>query len=173
MVATRLGEEDQRNLMRAGTVPGRSVVTLDGRLGVLQREERPLRRHAPFSRVPETLLARPLQEWKEMMRGRWERPDHITLGEGRACLKLHELCAVEPTAHRSRLFSLMDNMSWGCACAKGRSCSPSLNYLLRRRCATTQAAGIQLGLPWVDTARMPADGASRDKELPAPDGPRP
>ena len=74
--------------------------------------------------------------------------------------------------HRHKFLALEDNMSTAGAWTKGRSSSPLLNYLLRRKSASLLAAEIQLLLPWVETTLQPADELSRvhlqsEKERPA------
>jgi len=45
---------------------------------------------------------------------------------------------------------------------KGRSTAPAVNYLCRRKAANTLAGFFQLLLPWVESAKMPADSLSRE-----------
>ena len=63
--------------------------------------------------------------------------------------------------HDRRLISLEDNMPTAYAVAKGRACSPALNYYCRRRTACALSANVVVAAPWVQTALMPADEASR------------
>ena len=79
----------------------------------------------------------------------------------RAALRVLARLAVIPSAHRSKVLSLEDNMAFAGAAAKGRSTAGPVNYILRRRCALTSATEIRMHLPWIETERMPADGLSR------------
>ena len=100
---------------------------------------------------------------KVVLRGRWKDEGHITLGEGRAVIKLLEAVAACSRSHRHRIQSLEDNLALAFAFEKGRSPSGALNYILRERCALCAAAELMIGLPWVETDRMPADEASRQR----------
>ena len=66
-----------------------------------------------------------------------------------------------PALHDRVLFSLQDNMPTACAMAKGRSPSFSLNRVLRMKAAVCLAARLRAFLPWVESARQPADELSR------------
>ena len=149
-----------RRLFCAGARPGMTVCRLDGDIRGTKDPERALRAGTPFSRVPPTLVA-PDTAWTELARGRWKHPDHITLGEGRAVILLLNALAATPSAHKTRIMSLMDNFPWGAAMAKGRSPSRPLNFLLRKRAALSLASQTYASLPWIDSERQPADRASR------------
>ena len=99
--------------------------------------------------------------WIPVSWGRWKWADHITLGEGRASLRGLEALSCCSRAHRHVVISLQDNMSWHGAAAKGRSPSAPLNFLLRRRAALAIATEIRMLLPWVQTAKQPADWLTR------------
>ena len=88
-------------------------------------------------------------------------PDHITLGEGRAVIRLLDIVTRHRDFFRKKIISLEDNRPVACSMTKGRSPSPPLKYLLRRKAARCIAAQITLLLPWVETTRMPADHLSR------------
>ena len=114
----------------------------------------------PFSRVPPRLFS-DQDEWAELARGRWTQADHITLGEGRAVIVLLKALAKMPGAHGSRVLSLMDNIPFSAAMAKGRSPAAGLNYLLRKRSAISLACHLYCVLPWIESRNQPADAASR------------
>jgi len=48
-----------------------------------------------------------------------------------------------------------------CSMMKGRSPSFALNRILRQKAAICLAGGLRVGLPWVESAKQPADKASR------------
>ena len=143
-----------------GQRPGHTVTRLDGDTSRLLDPEKALRGQVPHARVPAELVSADAR-WTDIDCGRWSWPDHITLGEGRAVIRLLQLLAKHSPAHHHKIISLQDNTAWGCAVAKGRSPSPSLNFLLRKRCGLSLACGFSITLPWMDSARMPADGLSR------------
>ena len=93
--------------------------------------------------------------------GRWKVADHITLGEGRAHVRILQALAGRADTHDHRIVSLEDNAPVAFSMAKGRSCSLALNYLCRRRTAAALAANIMCASPWTQTDIMPADAASR------------
>ncbi len=62
--------------------------------------------------------------------------------------------------------SLQDNAAVAGSFHKGRSPSPSLNYVLRRKASRCIAGTLRIILPWVETIRMPADYLSRLRLIP-------
>jgi len=143
-----------------GQRPGYSVTRLDGDVSRLSDPDKASRARIPHARVPAELV-NGSTEWTNVDWGRWWWDDHITLGEGRAVVRLLQVLALCPAAHRHKIISLQDNMPWGCAVAKGRSPAPAVNFLLRKRCGYCLACGLSIVLPWMDSSRMPADGLSR------------
>ena len=103
------------------------------------------------SKVPRRLLEAEAATWTALGAGRWQRPDHITLGEGRAALQVLTRVAACPGSHGHLVANLEDNESLSAAMAKGRSAAPALNRLLRRRAGICLATSIGFLLPWVDT----------------------
>lgn len=59
------------------------------------------------------------------------------------------------------VFSLQDNQPTAGAMAKGRSPSFALNRVFRQKAGYCLAAQIRLFLPWVESAKQPADKSSR------------
>ena len=141
-----------------GTRPGRNVTKFDGTLG--NKYDKSLVPTIPFTQLPEDLFASS-RRWSVLDSGRWAWPDHITLGENRAALKLITALSALSTAHRRRVISLQDNMPTSYGWSRGRSSAPAINYLLRRRAAHCIGAELAAILPWVETSRQPADEASR------------
>ncbi len=74
---------------------------------------------------------------------------------------------LSPHGFGSVVLSLQDNMAIAGSMHKGRSPSPSLNYVLRRNASRTLAFALRLVLPWVETSLMPADWLSRLRQVPA------
>ena len=148
-------------VIAAGTRPGHTVSRLDGRVGHLNRADKEIAGRIPVSKVPREFLERPPDQWRELAAGRWQRPGHITLGEGRAALKLLKALASLPGAHGNVVANLEDNEGLSAAMAKGRSPAAGLNSLLRQRAALCVAADITFYLPLVDTKHQAADEASR------------
>ena len=145
-LGARPGKALQRDLMLAGR----------------KRPEMPLVRTTPFTRLPPGIFDKSVTRWKVLCQGRWRWQEHITIGELRAVLKLLLIIISCPTAHRHKVVTLQDNMAVAAILAKGRSSSPMLNFLLRRRAAYTIFAELLLLAPWVESEKQPADEASRD-----------
>ena len=143
-----------------GTRPGFTVAKLNGDTSGLKRPDRELRAQQPVSCLPPRLLDQKLT-WHPIASGRWAWRDHITLGEGRATLKLLARLAASPGAHAHCTISLEDNLAWGGAAAKGRSSARVVNRLCRKMAALCIGARIRAFLPWVDSPSMPADELSR------------
>ena len=173
IAAADVSEELSLEMLRNGFKPGYNVVKLNGEFGGLKRPDLHIRRAIPFTRLPEALFS---ETWHPVGWGRWAYADHITLGEMRAVLKVARAIAAVSSAHRHRFFSFQGNGACSGACAKGRSCAPALNFLLRKKSAPCIAANILMLLPWAESVRQPAGGLSRlcKEGLWAPsDGPSP
>eukprot|EP00438_Fugacium_kawagutii_P007847 Skav210112 [mRNA] locus=scaffold2194:65749:67815:+ [translate_table: standard] len=155
---TEITDSEVDALLRHGEMPGKSVARLSDYEGV-KRPERPLLATVPFTMLPDELFES--QRWIEVERGRWRFEDHITLGESRSVLKLLQRIAAWPSLHGRVYFSLQDNMPTACSMAKGRSPSFPLNRVLRRKAAVCLAARLRTILPWVESAKQPADVYSR------------
>lgn len=162
LVGSKPAPEDLLELFRRGCRPGFTVLSLDGSMQRLKRPDKALQARVPFTKVPLSMVSSP-DCWVELAHGRWKFSDHITLGEARASLKILNLLALSGL-RRHRVLSLMDNLAWAGAAAKGRSPAPSMNYLLRRRCALCISAQLSLYLPWTDTTHQPGDSLSRLKD---------
>ena len=158
IVATELGHEEKKVLLKLGELPGRSIARLDGCQGT-RFPDRPLKPTVPFTRLPDEFF-RP-DRWKAVQRGRWRYGDHITIGESRTVVKLLERLASWPSIHGCAVFSIQDNQPTACAMAKGRSPSFALNRVLRQRAALCLSSGLKLYLPWAESAKQPADELSR------------
>ena len=161
IAATLASKEDLEQLFDVAGSPGYTVIRPDGDVSRLRDPNKELRRAIPCSFVPQHFTDESVTTWTPLRSGRWAWGDHITLGEGRACLKGLDGLMCDPANHHTRVFSLMDNRPWSGAAAKGRSQSPAVNYLCRRRAALCLGTGAQLLLPWTETSRMPADWLSR------------
>ena len=151
---------------RSGFAPGKSIARLDGSLGDRWKPERTAEPTIPFSRLPQAIFDLP---WVTLAKGRWRWEDHITLGECRAHCHIARALASVEDAHYHRFLGLQDNGPTSASMTKGRSPSPALNFYCRKRAASLLAAEIILAAPWVQSAKQPADEASRDRpEVPGP-----
>ena len=159
IVAASTSEDIAMNILELGAQPGRAVVRLAPGGEAVRAPSKDGRRSQPFTRIPLEWLQS--WSWTPVAHGRWLWHDHIVLGEARAALRIFVLLASFPEAHGHRIVSLEDNSSVGGAWTKGRSPSPALNFILRRRAAYSLAARLVQWLPWVQTDHMPADWLSR------------
>ena len=115
----------------------------------------------PFSRLPDAIFES--ERWHAVCSGRWRWEEHIVLGEARSALKVLSAAAQDKQLHCCMLSNLEDNAAVSGAFSKGRSAVWELNVLCRRRAALCLATGIRFLLPWVETARQPADQLSRTR----------
>ena len=152
------------DIWRRGFQTGLSVTRLDGTLGSKWSAKKAVSPTVPFSRLPDSVFD---ENWEVLAQDRWKWRDHITLGEGRAHVRIISALASVSGAHRARVLALEDNAPVSFSMAKGRSPSEPLNFLCRRRGALCLAAQFTVATPWVETSRMPADDASRDRAAPA------
>ena len=113
----------------------------------------------PFTTLPPEVFEK--DAWTPISWGRWRWEDHVTLGESRVIVRLAQLLLSTPGCHRSKSLCLEDNQPTAGAMNKGRSTAPALNFLCRRRAGSCLAGGISILLPWVESAKMPADELSR------------
>ena len=162
VVAAAASVSQVEEFWRAGTRPGAAMAKPGQLQKVLDRGPATLEPHLPVSAIARGWIDSEAK-WVPVESGRWQRADHIVLGEGRAALRVLARLAVIPEAHRSKVLSLEDNLAFAGAAAKGRSTAGPVNYLLRRRCALSSASEIRMHLPWIETERMPADGLSRSR----------
>ena len=140
---------------------GKTIVRLADNFTGRRDPSRELIPTLPSSAMPATLLNDSLLRWHPIDYGRWDFSDHITLGEGRAAVKISDLLSRRAECHGMKVLSLEDNIPCSGAFNKGRTSSPALNHICRRRCSYAVMTGIKQILPWVDSARMPADWLSR------------
>jgi hypothetical protein len=122
---------------------------------------RPLTRTTPFTRLPPQLFDE-RTSWTVISQGRWSFFEHITRGELRAVIHMLRTVAACSRCHRSRIISLQDNMAIASVLSKGRSSTPDLNFLLRRKSALCLFGEIFVVAPWVESSKQPADESSRD-----------
>ena len=155
---TEINEFEISSLLKQGEALGKSIARADG-FGGARWPQRELKPTVPFSLLPDTLFEP--KRWSAVDRGRWRFGDHITLGESRTVLKLLHRVGSWPALHDKVIFSLQDNMPTACSMTKGRSPSFPLNRLLRKKAAICLAAQLRAFLPWVESARQPADDMSR------------
>jgi len=159
VVCTAASQQEMESAFDASHTLGFTVARLSGDTSGLRRPEAALARTVPFTVLPDALLKQ--ERWKLLEAGTWAQSDHITLGEGRAVVRLVRRLAAAPGWHRRTILSLEDNRAVAGALGKGRSPSGPVNHICRQVCAAVLAAGNRLLLPWVETSRQMADGASR------------
>ena len=158
-----LTEEEGKQILQLGEVVGRTVAGAgDCRKGA-KRPDRLLMATVPFTRVPATLFHP--SRWHCLCAGRWTWEDHITLGEGRAVIKMLNVLLQAPITHGQFVINFEDNMPVSGAFSKGRSAVWAFNMLCRRKAALVLAGGYRLLLPWVETSLQPADQLSRDIDV--------
>ncbi len=158
IAVTEIDELEVDSLLQQGEVLGRSIARLDGMQGA-KFPQRSLRPTVPYTLLPERLFES--SRWTAVEHGRWRYGDHIAIGESRTVLKMLRRVGGWPALHGKALFSLQDNMPTACAMTKGRSPSFALNRVLRMKAAVCLAARLRAFLPWVESARQPADELSR------------
>jgi len=162
IVGTPIAEHEIRDVFVRARQLAYSVPRVDGVLSGLKRPERVLTRTVPSTVLPPTLFER--DRWRTVDKGRWLDADHITLGEGRAVIRLLRRLAAAPEWHGRLVVSLEDNQPICGALTKGRSPALHILRLCRQKAAVCLAASIRLVLPWVETLLQPADFDSRDVE---------
>jgi hypothetical protein len=133
IVAGDVPRELALDCLRSGARPGKALQR-DLQLRGREAPDRPLIRTTPFTKLPPHLFNGQV-DWVVLCRGRWLFSEHITRGELRAVLRLLRILVTDVRCHRSKIVSLQDNMAVASILAKGRSSNPTLNYLLRKRCA--------------------------------------
>ena len=152
--AAEIDDVYQRARQLSYTVP-----RVDGDLSGLRRPERVLVRTVPATTLSVQLFTP--GRWLSIDRGRWASADHITLGEGRAVVRLTRRLAAAAAWHNTFVISLQDNQPICGAFTKGRSPAWHLLRLCRQKAASVLAANLRLLLPWVQTSLQPADYDSR------------
>ena len=160
IVAQPTINETFKEVWAVGKRPGLAVVSLDGKLGSRWSAKTIGTPGVPFSRLDENIFQGP---WHTLAAGHWRMKDHITLGEGRAHVRIVQALASPRACHDRRVLALEDNMPVACAMSKGRSPAPSLNFLCRRHSAASLDAGLVVSAPWCQTSVQPADDASRNR----------
>jgi hypothetical protein len=152
-----------KQVLALSTVLVKTVANLDGDSSMLRCPEKRIEANKPKCLLPRDVFES--HAWIALGAGRWRSSDHITLGEARAVVKLLDGVILSKAGFRIPMCSLQDNQPVSGASHKGRSPSPSLNYVLRRKASRTLAFAIRLVLPWVETTLQPADWLSRAREL--------
>ena len=96
------------------------------------------------------------------------RPAHINILEANVRLSLVKHLARDPGNYIMRHICGQDSRVCLGASAKGRSSSRRLNHILRKGASYCLGADISVGGFWTDTRRMPADGPTRNSDVPVP-----
>jgi len=136
-----------------------TVARVDGDQSQLLRPDRFAQGTVPRTRLDDALLKQ--ERWSIVEHGGWRYTDHINLGEMRTVARLCRRLAGDARWHHRLVISLQDNSTCSGALSKGRSPAPSVNFLCRQVGAAALAASMRLVLPWVESCRQVADGASR------------
>ena len=106
-----------------------------------------------------------VDSWSDISGGRWKFADSVVLGESRAVNKMLGIISNFRSSRGHKLISLQDNKPVSGASTKGRSSSFPLNRTLRKRASLALACALRILMPWVESARQPADRLSRWLEL--------
>ena len=159
ITAAQINPDIVNQCLEAGFSPGYSVARLDGNGGF----KYPNKSHPtiPISKWPDDLTDPAVMKWVPIDRGRWQFRAHITLGEGRAAIRVLQIISQFSALHNKTHINLEDNQPISASFAKGRSPTIGLNCLLRKRAGICAAYNVQFMLPWIETSRMPADEISR------------
>ncbi len=158
IAVTEITEFEVDCLLKQGEMLGRSIARLDGNQGA-KYPHRALVPTVPYTLLPEQLFW--ADRWNAVEHGRWRFGDHITIGESRAVLKMLRRVSAWAGLQGKAVFTLQDNMPTASSMMKGRSPSFALNRILRMKAATCLAGRLRAYLPWVESARQPADELSR------------
>lgn len=136
-----------------------AVATLSGELSGQAKPGEPFRATKPLSRLPQAFIEQ--KRWFPAAAGLWKFADHICLGEARTVCRAMNLLATFPQMHDSDLFSLQDDQPVAYTWSKGRGSAWALNYYARMTASVSLACNMHRSLPWVESARQPADELSR------------
>ena len=128
LVGVPAGRDLFERTLQMSRAVGLTVARLDGGLSGLKRPEKRITPSVPFSRIPQELFDASVCVWSDLDAGRWKWPDHITLGESRAVVRLLDLLLWIPSFFRRFVISLQDNRPTSGSMMKGRSPSPALNF---------------------------------------------
>ena len=159
ITAAQFNTDIVNQCLEAGFSPGYSVARLDGSGGF--KHPNKLHPTIPISPWPDDLTDPGVTKWIPIDRGRWQFHDHITLGEGRAAIRVLQIISQFSALHNKTHINLEYKQPILASFAKGRSPAVGLNYLLRKRAGICAACNVQIMLPWIETSRMPVDEISR------------
>ena len=148
-----------RNALEVGGAPGKSIARLSGDLTGLKYPSKRITATKPHTLLHDSWFD--TESWLEVTRGRWKHDDGIILGESRAVNKYVNILSTFKGARDSKLIGLQDNSSVSGASAKGRSTAYPLNRSIRKRASLLLATSLRIIMPWVESAKQPADSASR------------
>ena len=149
-----------RDALEAGGAPGFTIARLTGDMSGSKFPDRNLKATKPFSLLNSAWFKQ--SEWTDVAKGRWLFEDAVVLGESRAVNKLCGILSSLPQGRGHWIISLQDNKPVCGSSSKGRSSSFPLNRVLRKRAALMFAAALKVFMPWVESAKQPADSLSRD-----------
>ena len=124
IVAKPISNETFQTIWEVGKRPGLAVVSLDGKMGSRWSAKKVGTPAVLFSRLDKDVFAGP---WSTLAAGRWRINDHITLGEGRAHVRIVQALVSSRACHGRRVLYLDGNMSVVCVMSEGISPAPSPN----------------------------------------------
>jgi hypothetical protein len=128
---------------------------------------------SPFRRTCMKEFAPPLppawgdpSRYHVLFRGKFRRPEHVNVLEGRAGLMAARHMTRVPGEWGRRVLMLTDSRASLGAFSKGRSSARSYISLCRRMSSLRLGTGCSFYWRWVETYRNPADGPSRGSPYP-------
>jgi hypothetical protein len=101
------------------------------------------------------------ERWKKVAVVRWQREEHVNVGEARALLLAVRHSSRSSEIRGRRVLILSDSLVVVGSISKGRSSSYPINRQCRRACAHAVLWGTRFLVRYVSTHRNPADGPSR------------
>ena len=159
VVARKTSLNMLRDALESGGAPGFTVSRLSGDMTGTKYPNKLLSATKPFSLLHEDWFIN--SEWLPVTSGRWKYSDSIVLGESRTGTKAVSVLSNFKGCRDHKVITLQDNRPVSGASAKGRSSSFPLNRSLRRRASLLLSCSLRLLMPWVESARQPADELSR------------
>ena len=99
VVAAQAGSDRILRILEKCMRPGHTVTKLDGSFVGRRRPEEPWKRTVSLTRAAAEMDEIPEAAWRWVDAGLWRFADHITLGEGRAVVRLVRLLASDRRAH--------------------------------------------------------------------------
>jgi hypothetical protein len=99
--------------------------------------------------------------WRTIASSRWQRAEHIAIGEARAATTATRWVASLPAAAHARILLLLDSAAVAGAVSKGRSSNFTILRSLRRISAIALSRNCRFVIRWIPSALNAADHPSR------------